>query len=240
MINEITSKNNQKIKYLCELKTPKGRNKYRQFLCEGKKALEMALKVNKVKEVYSLEVLKLPKDINQYIVSEEIMKKISSSVTPEGIVFVSDFIESKTDYGNKIVYLDGVSDPGNMGTIIRTALAFGYDSVFYSKGSVSPYNEKVVAASKGAIFLIPVIESELHVLKLKYQVIVSALEDNSISLKEVKPNNNFVLVLGNESHGVSKETLELADIVTKIPIQNIDSLNVAVAGAILMHDLMEK
>ena len=240
MISEIVSKTNQKIKYLCELKTSKGRNKHRQFLCEGKKALEMALQANAVKEVYTLEVLKLPKHINQYIVTEEIMKKISSSVSPEGVVFVSDFIQEKTDFGSKLIYLDGVSDPGNMGTIIRTALALGYDGVFYSKGSVSPYNEKVVASSKGAIFLIPVIETELHLLKLKYQVIVSALSDNSVTLKEVKPNKNFVLVLGNESHGVSEETLQLADVVCKIPIENIDSLNVAVAGAILMYELREK
>lgn len=237
MISEITSKTNPKIKYLCSLKTTKGRNEHKQFLCEGKKALEMALKSGLVKEVYTLEKLSLPKYIDQYIVTPEIMKKISSSVSPEGIVFISDFIKQKENFGNKIVYLDGVSDPGNMGTIIRTALALGFDAVCYSKGSVSPYNEKVVAASKGSIFSIPILETELHILKLKYQVIVSALQDNSVELKNIKPNKNFVLVLGNESHGVKEETLALADVVCKIPIEGIDSLNVAIAGAIMMFEL---
>lgn len=240
MISEISSKTNSKIKFVCSLKTPKGRNEHKKFLCEGKKALEMALNAGLVREVYTLEKLNLPKSIDQYIVTEEVMKKISSSISPEGIVFVSDFIKEKEDFGNKIIYLDGVSDPGNMGTIIRTALALGFDAVCYSKGSVSPYNEKVVAASKGAIFSIPVLEVELYLLKLKYQIIVSALQDNSIELKNVKPAKNFVLVLGNESHGVKQETLALSDIVTKIPIEGINSLNVAIAGAILMYELGKK
>ena len=240
MIVEISSKTNQKIKYACSLKTQKGRNEHKQFLCEGKKALEMALANGLVKEIFTLEKLDISSEINQYIVTKEVMEKISSMVSPEGIVFICDFFRFAKELGDKIVYLDGVSDPGNMGTIIRSALALGYDAVCYSKGTVSPYNEKVIAASKGSIFSIPVVEMELDQLKEKYQIIVSALTTEAISIKEVKTNSKFAIVLGNESHGVSEETLKLADTVTIIPINNIDSLNVAIAGAILMFELSNK
>lgn len=240
MIETITSKVNPKIKYACLLKTSKGRNEHKQFLAEGFKTLEMALEAGVVCEVFSLEKIKLPKNVKQYIVSGDVLKKLSSTVNPEGVVFICNFLPIKEDLGKRIVYLDGVSDPGNMGTIIRTALALGYDAICYSQGSVSPYNEKVVASSKGAIFKIPVREIELCILKLKYQIIVSNLSDDSIPLKEVNTQDNFVLVLGNESHGVKKETVELSDINVKIPISTMESLNVAIAGGILMYSLNQK
>lgn len=240
MIVEISSKTNQKVKYACSLKTQKGRNEHRQFLCDGKKALEMALANGLVKEVFTLEKLNISKEINQYIVTREVMEKISPMVTPEGVVFICDFFEKPKELGDKIIYLDNISDPGNMGTIIRSALALGYDMVCYSKGSVSPYNEKVIAASKGSIFSIPVVEMELNQFKGQYQIIVSALTNEAISIKEVKTNSKFAIVLGNESHGVSEKTLKLADVITIIPIKNIDSLNVAIAGAILMFELANK
>lgn len=240
MIDTITSKTNSKIKYACSLKTSKGRNEHHQFIAEGYKALEMALEAKVVREVFSLEKIKLPKGVKLTLVNEDVLKKLSNTVSPEGVVFICDFLPANTSLGNKIIYLDGVNDPGNMGTIIRTALAFGFDAVCYSSGSVSPYNEKVIAASKGSIFKMPIIETDLCILKLKYQIIVSALSDDAIEPKKVKTDNNFALVLGNEAHGVKKETLELADVVVKIPITSIDSLNVAIAGGILMYTLSEK
>lgn len=237
MIETITSKTNSKIKYACLLKTPKGRSEHKQFLAEGYKTLEMGLEAKLVRVVFSLEKIKLPKDVQLYLVNEEVLKKLSSTVNPEGVVFICDYPSTQENFGNKIVYLDGVSDPGNMGTIIRTALALGFDAVCYSSGSVSPYNDKVIAASKGAIFKIPVVELDLCVLKLKYQIIVSALSEGAITPKEVKCKPNYVIVLGNESRGVSQDSLNLADLVVKIPMQSIDSLNVAIAGAILMYSL---
>ena len=240
MVETITSKTNSKIKFACSLKTSKGRNEHKKFLAEGFKALEMALEANVVTEVFSLEKISLSKEVKLTLVSEEVLKKLSSMVNPEGVVFICKFIPVSNELGNKIIYLDGVNDPGNMGTIIRTALAFGFDAVCYSSGSVSPYNEKVIAASKGSIFKIPVIEMDICILKLKYEIIVSALSDASITPNEVNLQNNFVLVLGNETHGVKEETLSLADVVVKIPISSIDSLNVAVAGGVLMYLLANK
>ena len=236
MICVITSRQNNKIKEVSKLKISKYSKENKLFLCEGEKALKMAISAKLVVDVFTLQELNLPYYINQYIVTKEILEKISSNVNPEGVVFTAKYSESNVT-GNKLVYLDQVSDPGNMGTIIRTALALGFDGIIYSQGSVSPYNEKVISATKGAIFSLPIKEGKLEDLKGEYQIIVSALHEKSIDIKDVKPNGKFVLVLGNEAHGVSKNTLKLADIVTHIPINNIESLNVAVAGAILMYEL---
>lgn len=236
MIKEITSAQNNKIKYATSLKLAKYRKENKEFLAEGKKSLELALAAGVVKEIFTTK--KLPgirDDIVQYLVNESLLKKLSSAQNPEGIVFVCFMQEKKLKKFNKVVYLDHVSDPGNMGTIIRTALAFSYDAVYVSEGSCDIYNEKVIAASKGAIFRIPVQYYLLDKIKESAYVIVSALYKDAKELSTVEAKKPFVLVLGNEAHGVSEESLKLADEVVKINIDNIDSLNVSVAAGILMH-----
>ena len=239
MIKEITSRENPRVKYAYSLKNPKGRKENRQFLAEGYKALELALKAGLVTDVFTVkEIDNLPININQYICKEDIIEKIAYSTNPEGVVFISNFVSNeKPSIMNKVVYLDHINDPGNMGTIIRTALAFNYDAVVISKDSVSIYNEKVVAASKGAIFLLPIIESDIKDFDSSFKVIVSTLNDKSIDLNNVKKMDKFVLVLGNETHGVSEDSISRADLMVKIPISNIDSLNVSVAAGILMNYL---
>ncbi len=131
--------------------------------------------------------------------------------------------------------MDQINDPGNLGTILRTAVAFNYDAVILSKSSVDLYNEKVVAASKGALFLIDAFYDDISKYAKGHVVIASAL-DNAISLSECKKPHDFILVLGNESHGVSVELLDTADQIVKIDMNDsIDSLNVAVAAGILMN-----
>ncbi len=238
MIKEITSKDNNKLKYAASLKMPKFRKENKEFLAEGKKSLELALEAGVVKEIFTTKkLLGIKNDITQYLVNESLIKKISSTQNPEGIVFVCNTQERNPKRLNKVVYLDHVSDPGNMGTIIRTALAFNYDAVVVSEGSCDVYNEKVVAASKGAIFLIPILNRKLDEIREGKTVIVSALNENAKELNDIKVNKPFILVLGNEAHGVSKEIIDSADIITKIQIDNIDSLNVSVAAGILMHAL---
>lgn len=239
MIKSITSRENTKIKYAYSLHTPKARKENHQFLAEGVKSLELAIKAKMVKDVFTIkEIPSLPEEINQYIVPEDIINKIAFSTNPEGVVFICDYLSNKAPKKmDKVVYLDHINDPGNMGTIIRTALALDYDAVVISEGSVSIYNEKTVAASKGAIFLMPILEGKITDFDSSYKVIVSTLNDKSIDLNEVKKEDKFVLVLGNEAHGVSSESIERADTMVKIKISNIDSLNVSVAAGILMNHL---
>ena len=233
----ITSKDNNKIKNACSLKLSKNRKEKREFLAEGKNSLELALEAGVVKEIFTTKEIKgIKDDIVQYIVNEDLLKKIAFSQNPEGIVFVCNMQERKLKKFKKVVYLDKIGDPGNMGTIIRTALAFDYDAVVVSENCVDIYNEKVVAASKGAIFLLPVVKGNLEELKEDSTVVVSALTDKSVEPKEVKVENRLVLVIGSESHGVSPETLALADYVTKIKIDHIDSLNASIAAGILMYE----
>jgi len=235
---EINSKNNQKIKDACSLKLKKIRQEKGLFLMEGIKNLDLALKYGVVKTIFtSIGLPKLKQDIECYKVNEEVLHKLASSENPEGVVFVCETIKpnkEKSRY-HKIVYLDQINDPGNLGTILRTAVAFNYDAVILSKGSVDLYNEKVVAASKGAIFLIDAFVGEIEDYKDK-QIIVSTLDENSIPLSECDKPKDFVLVLGNESHGVSEPIIEMANQLVKIEMNDvIDSLNVAMAGAILMN-----
>ena len=127
MIKYITSRENPRVKYAFSLKSSKDRKANEQFLAEGYKSLELAIKSNLVTDIFTTkEIEGIPEFINQYIVKPDIIEKIAVSKNPEGIVFVSNFIRSKKPSKlNKIVYLDHIQDPGNMGTIIRTALAFG-------------------------------------------------------------------------------------------------------------------
>ena len=237
MIKAITSKDNGRIKFASSLKEKKYREENKMFLAETKKALEMALKANRVSEVFTTEYLDIPEEIPQYLVSEELLKRISNNVNPEGVVFIAKMDDSEVKSANKILYLDEITDPGNMGTLIRTALAFSYDLVIVSDNCVSIYNEKVVNSSKGAIFNIPVRKVKLSKYKGSHQIIVSMLSKKAINLDEVEVKDKFVLVLGNESRGVGSETRQLADIEVIIPINNIDSLNVSVAGGILMNKI---
>lgn len=235
---EITSKNNQKIKDAASLRVKKYRQEKGLFLMEGLKNLEMALRFGKVKEIYTcigLPKLKKP-DIEVYKVNDEIIRKLAYSENPEGVVFVCEYVKPlKTrDSYNKIIYLDHISDPGNLGTIIRTAVAFNYDAVILSEGSVDLYNEKVLAATKGAIFAIDILTDNIR--NYDVPIIVSTLNDKSEPLHKFGKLSEFILVLGNESHGVSKEICDIADQFVKIEMSdNIDSLNVAVAAGILMN-----
>ena len=235
---EILSKNNQKIKDACALKLKKVRQEKGLFLMEGIKNLDLALTYGNVKTIFtSIGLPKIGKDIETYKVNDEVLRKLAVSENPEGVVFVCEMLKPKKDKSeyHKIVYLDQINDPGNLGTILRTAVAFNYDAVVLSKGSVDLYNEKVIAASKGAIFLVDAFVGDISDYQDK-QIIVSTLDENSIPLNECKKPNDFVLVLGNESHGVSEPIIKIANQLVKIEMNDvIDSLNVAIAGAILMN-----
>ena len=238
MISYINSRTNKKVVHASKLKNKSAIKEFHEFLIEGMKSLELALQSGLVKEVFSLKEINIDPKIPQYIVSEEIIDKISFNQNPEGVVAVCQTLSEKAPGKmNKVVYLDNVQDPGNMGTIIRTALAFDYDAIILSENCVSIYNPKVVSATKGAMFLIPILSGDLNKYKKGQIVIASTLNDQSIELSKLDKPESFILVLGNEAHGISEKIIKLSDVFVKIPINNIDSLNVSIAGAILMHYL---
>ena len=237
MIKVITSKDNPRVKYAYSLRDNKTREEHRQFIGESRKSLDLAISQNLVKEVFTYEALDLDESITQYLVNENVMKKLSSSKNPEGVVFIANYLTFEKDNFSKILYLDEINDPGNLGTMIRTALAFNFDAVVISPNSVSQYNEKVLAACKGSNYLIPILNKKLAQVKDDHKAIVTTLSDDSIDVDTLEVPDKFILVMGNEAHGVNKDIIRSADIKVKIPISNIDSLNVSVAAGILMHKL---
>lgn len=243
MIEKITSRQNERIKEVIKLYDSKVRKEKGLFIVEGFHLLEMGLLSNAVKEIYTLkEIEGIKGNVKQYQITEEILQKISKNKNPQSVIAVCKIPNSSDHIDNRALYLDGVSDPGNMGTILRTALAFDYKTVIVSKECVSIYNEKVIQASQGAIFNLNIVEDDNYLTKLKdngYQIISTVLED-SVPLKSVNPKSKFIIVLGNEARGISKEVQNISDIKVRIEMSGIDSLNVGVAAGIAMYELKNR
>ena len=237
MIIHLSSRQNDKIKHVIALRNKRTRKEEGLFVSEGRKAMEMAKESGLLVEVYTTKTLKLPNDIMQYIINEDLLNKISLSVNPEGIVFISKMPNIEIKKHDKYLYLENIQDPGNLGTLIRTALALGYDAIFLSDNSCDPFNDKAIAASKGSLFKMPIHHLPLSEFLGNREIIVSTLSHDSIDIDDCYPTKPFILVLGNEAHGVSDETLDIATKKVIIPISGIDSLNVAQAGAIMMYVL---
>ena len=196
MISKIESKDNKRVVHAGKLKNKNHIKECHEFLVEGHKSIELALKAGLVKEVFTTKELDIDQSIPQYLVNQIIIEKISSNVNPEGVVAVCHTLDNiKPKKLQKVVYLDNVQDPGNMGTLIRTALAFNYDAVVISENSVSIYNPKVVSATKGAMFLIPILFGPLERYEEDQKIIVSTLADNSIDSNQLTKTDSFVLVL---------------------------------------------
>ena len=237
-MKKITSVTNQYIKSLYELKKNHEKKNQGLFLVDGIDFIEMANKENLLVCVLLLNEDKRFDNVEQIIVTEQILNKLSTNKTSQNMIGVCKYkVPSEIKVNNKLLYLDGVQDPGNVGTLIRTALAFNYDGVILSEDSASLYNDKVISSTKGAIFKMNIYQGvSLNKLKDDGFDIISTSLEKAVNYKEYTKKENFVLVLGNEGQGVKKENLLLSDVIVKIPMDNIDSLNVAIAGGILMNE----
>lgn len=250
MIKEIVSLNNQYIKELLSLKDKQARSELNLFLVEGYHLVEEALQHGVLDTVLSTEKSDLVKyDVsNKYLVTDAIIKKLSSTKTPQNIIgVVKNTVSNSLDelllkQDLKLIILDNVNDPGNLGTIIRTAAALGYDAVVASKETVDYFNEKVLRATQGAIFKIPLIKGNLIEiltnLKSSDIYIFGTSLKTSKSIYEIKKVNKFGIVVGNEAQGVRDDVLSLCDQNIILPMDNnVESLNVGIASAILMWEL---
>ncbi|MCD8209786.1 MAG: RNA methyltransferase [Coprobacillus sp.] len=233
MTKEITSLTNPLIKYTVKLKNISFAKSEKKFLCEGKFNLEMALKQGVVETIFTTKELENVGDIEQIVVPTNVLEKISSLVNNEEVVFISKMEEVPFSKEDKLIYLDGVRDPGNMGTILRTALALGFDGVVLSSDCVSIYNAKVVSASKGAIFSLPIKQGSVQDYKRTHTIYVTT-PLNEDTLVDTRVKEPYLLVFGSEAHGVSEEVVNLADRRISIKMNDIDSLNVAVCAGIVM------
>ena len=229
----ISSIENPKVKLLLKLKQGKYRKTEKMFIVEGAHLVKEARLAGVLIEAYSIV------EQEGFIhVNEAVMKKISTTDTLVKEIGLCRFIE-KNNISNKILILDGVQDPGNMGTLMRSACAFGFDTIFVGVGSVDIYNEKVIRSSQGAIFKLNFIFGNVveFVNNLKVHKVYGTNVVRGISLNNVIKQEKMAVILGNEGNGISKEVDDLLLDNIYIPMNNTESLNVAIAGSIIMYTL---
>ena len=227
----ITSLENPKIKYLSKLDSSRFRKKEAKFIVEGKHLVDEARKTNLLIEAYST----IEKE-GYITVTEAIMKKISKTDTTVSEIGLCNM---KND---KILLLDGIQDPGNMGALMRSAKAFGFDTIILGDGSVDIYNDKVIRSSQGAIFKLSFIQANIKdfILNHKEYKIYGTNVIDGIPMEEVLESDKFGIVLGNEGNGISPIVNEVIEKNIYIPMFNTESLNVSVAGGILMYHFRKK
>lgn len=240
----ITSKDNGRIKEIRKILNKKYSLEKGLFIIEGENLVEEAIKNNLLKELYVLEGYECKYDFQYDEVTHEVMKSISDLKSTPRLLGVAK-IKKEEKIGKKIIILDDIQDPGNAGTIIRNAVAFGIDTVVFSKSSVSVYNEKTLRSTGGMIFNINIIIDDL-------EHVISQIKDNNIkvigtslntskSLETLEKMDNFAIIFGNEGNGVSKDILSLCDEVIKINMNSkCESLNVAVSSGIVLYNLWSK
>ncbi|MFG6116468.1 TrmH family RNA methyltransferase [Halobacillus sp. MO56] len=242
----LTSLQNTRVKQWMKLKKKREREKSKSFLVEGYHLVEEAIKSEwETKEVIVKEETDVPEWIEKERVtrvSKEIFTALSETETPQGIAAVVEMKDFETRSFHHVLLIDAVQDPGNLGTLIRTADAAGFDGVIIGKGSVDPFNEKVIRATQGSLFHLPVIQGELNdwISLLKHQgltVFASTLE-NAKPYHEITFPKKAALIVGNEGAGIQEEMIGLADNQVYIPIVGqAESLNVAIAAGILMYQM---
>lgn len=236
-IKEITSLQHPITKLFVKLRTS------RQFRYEKKQVIITGVK--QVLEAKNLEVLLIKKGFHfsleekeTYIVTDEILKKATGVETPEPVAAIVTMPEwSSLEGKNWIICLDRVSDPGNLGTLLRTALALGWEGAFLTEGCVDPFNDKAIAAAKGATFRLPMKRGTLkELMDFATDFTTWIADTEGTPLSKISVNKKTLLILGNEARGISEE-LRVHFSAISIPISEMESLNVAAAGAILMYNL---
>lgn len=237
----ITSVNNDHIKELCKLKEKKYRDTLGLFLVEGEHLVLEAIKNNLIKEVIVLDKNTFDYDGNITYVSDSVMSKLSSMDSYPIVIGVC-YKKREETVGNRVLILEDIQDPGNLGTIIRSAVAFNIDSIILSPKTVDLYNSKVIRATQGMIFGLNIITRELtsiiRVLKEDNYLVLGTNVRNGVDIKDVNIPDKFALIIGNEGNGMSNEISSLCDKNIYIKInERVESLNAAVAASILLYEI---
>lgn len=242
----IISKQNALIKEIKSLSDKKFRDRLGVFVVEGikpvKELAELGLKVRNVvvTEKGALSIANL--NFATEMVSDEVFNYISEEKSPQGVLAVvykpQNQIKAPT---SRCLLLDGVSDPSNVGAIIRTAAAAGYNQVYMTNDSADAYSNKAVRASMTGVIRIDVMRADIDQLLDVINLPLYVADMHGIDVGLAKPNSDFCLVIGNEGRGVSKKILDRSHFTVSIPMQNgVESLNAAVSAGILMYSLNKK
>lgn len=240
----ITSLDNDRIKGYIKLKDRKNRKKTNTFIVEGMHSVLEAYKKGMVVELILKEDISLPLDVPYVYVTEEIIKKISDAVSPPDVLALCKMANDNVVLGEKILLLDGIQDPGNLGTIIRSAVAFNVDTICLSPDTVDIYNPKVLRSTQGMIFhtnvIIKSLKEIIPTLKEREIPIYGTRVDYGIDVSTLreKDRKKYALVMGNEGNGVSEEVLDMCDEYIYISMNpDVESLNVGVATSIILYEL---
>jgi len=229
----LTSIDNPKIKALLKLKTSKERKKENKFIVEGPHLVKEARNLNLLIEAYSIE------EKEGYIqISKQIMDKIADTDTTVTEIGLCKMLNSNL-VTDKILILDKVQDPGNLGAIMRSANAFGFKTIALGEGTCDIYNSKVIRSSQGAIFKLNFINVNIveFLKKLNDYDIYGTNVVNGIELDNVKKTKKMAIILGNEGNGISALVNNALKKNIYIPMENTESLNVAIAASIIMYKL---
>jgi len=257
---EITSVNNALVKATAELKQKKYRQERGLFIAEGLRTVEEAVASNTVEQVFytaieddrtraALEAA-AEKGVALHCVNEAVMKKLADTDSPQGILAVCKMQDIKLEglfaTGKMLLVLDRVGDPGNVGTMLRTADAAGVGGVVLLKGSVDIYAPKTVRSTMGSLFHVPVFAGAEEALFIKaakragYELLVTTLE-GADSLYKADLRGRIAFVMGNEANGVSETFVQAADKRVYIPMAGkAESLNVAMAAGIVMFEALRR
>lgn len=229
----IESVNNEKIKKYAKLNIKKYRDLDGLFIVEGEHLVLEAKKNGLLVDVFSTD--------GSYgtMVSESVMKKLSNLATPPNVLGIAKIVRSNEIKGN-ILMLDNIQDPGNLGTIIRSSVAFNIDTIVASLNTVDLYNTKTIRSSEGMIFNVNYVVGELEsIIKSLdgYDICTTNVSDG-VSLKKLDVKHPYAIIMGNEGAGVSKNIASLANKTLYIPMnKSCESLNVAIATSIILYEL---
>lgn len=238
----ITSLENNKIKDLVKLQTKKYRDSTNTFLVEGYHLVEEAYKSGILKEVFVLEGTSIELDIPITYVSSDVMKKITTTDTYCDIVGLCEKKENNEIIGNKLLLLDDIQDPGNLGTIIRSSVAFNVDTIILSPNTVDLYNPKVLRSTQGMFCHINIITMDLveaiNTIKSKGISVYGTNVNNGIDVRSINDTDSYALIMGNEGNGVKEYIQDMCDKNLYIKMNSkTESLNVGVACSILLYEL---
>lgn len=239
-MKKIESVNNQYIKDLYKLHDKKYREIDKKFLIEGKKLIQEAYVTNNLQTILTTDTEFELDGIETVLVTDAIIQKLAYTKSPQKYIGVCKYIDPKESTPSKILILDDIQDPGNLGTLVRSCLGFNIDKIYLSSSSVDLYNDKFIRSSGGAIFHVDIEVANLYdkIVELKgnnISVFGTSLI-NGVDLTKITVPEKYAIILGNEGNGVKRELLEITSkniFINTNPL--LESLNVAVAGSIILH-----
>jgi len=243
----ITSASNKRIKDIQKLKENKNIKKYGRYLIEGKHLVEEALDAKVVEEIIVSESFEEYNIVDSFEgdlikVTDSVLKSISDTITSQGIIAVCRIVKKELDINNysKVLILDKIQDPGNLGTIIRTADAFNFDCIILGKGTTSLYGQKVIRSTQGSNFHIDCFDNidlvELIDEMNDFNIFATSLKADKYIEQLDNITGKVAVVFGNEGAGVSEEILSKVNNLLKISMPGrAESLNVSIAAGIVMH-----